>query len=123
MTDIIEPAIVAESRLELVSAPADVGSVRDAVVFAQPEVLVTGSGDEHEPHRGFAALLYEFPALRVFSIGGSGGGGGAESVEVMMVPTHVALGDISLQGLVRMIARGSDAAVAQPQPTRHVPGD
>jgi hypothetical protein len=121
MTDIIEPAIVAESRLELVTVPSEVGSLRDVVAFTQPDVLVTGSGDPHDPYRGFAALLYEFPSLRVFSIGGTGGG--AENVEVMMVPTQIALGDISLDGLVHMIAGGTDAAVVPLQPTRHVPAD
>ncbi|MGQ0643060.1 MAG: hypothetical protein ACT4P6_20125 [Gemmatimonadaceae bacterium] len=119
MMEIIEPAIAAESRLELVRAPADVSSVREAVDFARPDVLVTGGGAPDKPNRGFAPLLVEFPTLRVFSIGGSG----RESVEVMMVPMQTALDDISLEALVHLIARGSEGTVPQPQPTRHVPSD
>jgi hypothetical protein len=117
MTEIIEPAIAAESRLRMVQAPARMPSVRDAVAYTQPDVLVTGSGDRGEPCRGFATLLFEFPALRVFSIGG----GGLDSVQVTMMPTEDSLGDISLEALVRTIVQGTEVgAIAHPQPTRHV---
>ncbi len=118
MMEFIEPAIAAEPRLELVRAPKDV-SMREAVAAARPDVLVTGGGDPLEPLRGFNPLLFEFPSLRIFSLGGSG----SESVEVTMVPTQTSLGDISLHVLIRMIAQGSEAVVVEPEPTRSVQGE
>lgn len=100
MRDVVEQAIGTEPSLWLVPAPVDARDLRDALERTQPDVVVTDCGDRDASCRGFLTLLFEFPRLRVYSIGG----GNVDTVHVTLLPIEESLGDVSLDVLIRMIA-------------------
>jgi hypothetical protein len=111
LADILADAIARDSRLELVTRTTSQTDLRDVLRGTMPDVLVTRGGARKEPHRGFDWVLFEHPWMRVVSIGGSG----LETVQVTLMPTEEALGDISLETLMALIAEEGPAPRVHPR--------
>jgi hypothetical protein len=117
MREIVEQAAARSQRLKLVWPANDTWDLHRALEETSVDVVVTGPGDRDRPVRGFGPLLRDFPLLRVVSIGG----GGSDSIQVMLVPNEEALGDITLDDLVAAIA-GDDIPIEIDR-RRAAPGD
>jgi hypothetical protein len=117
MRDILEHAVTSTDGLTVVEPIPGARALRDAVAQERPDVVITGTREVDQPFGGFVPILYEFPLLRVFAIGG----GGRETVQVTLIPSEEPLGDVMLDALMQLIARS--ARHEDVQPTRMVSGE